>query len=133
MVTTLIKDMYEKTGSYPNYIEREYGRYEDTSIPTVGSSSTGSLELLNYLKNYVSCGQYYSKYAPDPLLTTINVNEKMPCVAIMGGTHAATATAKKGSHAWVIDGYAICQKTTREILKNYDPVFSCQYGMGRSR
>ena len=70
MVTTLIKDMYEKTESHPNYIEREYGRYEDTSIPTVGSSSTGSLELLNYLKNYVSCGQYYSKYAPDPLLTT---------------------------------------------------------------
>lgn len=115
--------MYEKTESYPNYIEREYGRYEDTSIPTVGSSSTGSLKLLNYLKNYVSCGQYYSKYAPDPLLTTINVNEKMPCVAIMGGTHAATATAKKGSHAWVIDGYAICQKTTREILKNMTCIF----------
>lgn len=130
MVTTLIKDMYEKTESHPNYIEREYGRYEDTSIPTVGSSSTGSLELLNYLKNYVSCGQYYSKYAPDPLLTTINVNEKMPCVAIMGGTHAATATAKKGSHAWVIDGYAICQKTTREILKRYDLYFHANMGWG---
>lgn len=130
MVATLIKDMYEKTETTPEFVDREYGYYEDKNIPTVSGSSTYTSKLLDYLGKYVSCGTYYNKYAPDPLLTTINVNQMMPCVAIMGGTHAATATAKKGSHAWVIDGYAICQKTTREILKNYDLYLHANMGWG---
>lgn len=131
MVATLVKDMYEETETTPNIDEDfEYGWYDDTTIPAVSSSSTGSLAIMNYLKKYVYCGTYYSQYAPDPLLSTLNVNQRKPCVAIMGGTHAATSEAPKGSHAWVIDGYAICQKTTRDIVKNYDLYFHANMGWG---
>ena len=131
MVATLVKNMYEETNSFPNIdLDFKHAWYEDSSIPAVGSSSTGSLDLMKYLQKYVHCGTYYSQYAPDPLLTTLNVNDVTPCVAIMGGTHAATETAEKGSHAWVIDGYAICQKKTREILKNYDLYFHANMGWG---
>lgn len=85
-------------------------------------------ELDTLLKKYVSCGTYYNKYAPDPLLNTINANRQMPCVAIMGGTHTANEQAEKGSHAWVIDGYAICTKTSREILRNNDLYFHANMG-----
>lgn len=131
MVATLVKNMYEVTGTTPNIVpDYEYGWYDDPTIPAVESSSTSSLELMKYLQKYVHCGTYYSQYAPDPLLTTLNTNRTTPCVAVMGGTHAATETAKKGSHAWVIDGYAICQKKTREILINNDLYFHANMGWG---
>ena len=59
-----------------------------------------------------------------------NANRQMPCVAIMGGTHTANEQAEKGSHAWVIDGYAICTKTSREILRNNDLYFHANMGWG---
>lgn len=62
------------------------------------------------------------------MLNTINANRQMPCVAIMGGTHTANEQAEKGSHAWVIDGYAICTKTSREILRNNDLYFHANMG-----
>ena len=131
MVSKVVKDMYEGTETTP-IIDEDfvYGIYDDPSIPCVKSSSTSVSKLLDYLKQYVSCGTYYNKYAPDPLLTTINTNRQMPCVAIMGGTRAATEQAEKGSHAWVIDGYAICTKTSREILQSYDLYFHANMGWG---
>lgn len=135
MASALIKFIYNETNTTPVIDESyEYGPYEDTTIPCVKSSSTQTTNLLNFLKRYVSCGTFYNKYAPDPLLTTLNLNNSMfvgskPCVAIMGGVRAATdQTSEKGSHAWVIDGYAICTKTTREILKNFDLYFHANMG-----
>lgn len=131
MVSKVVKHMYEGTGTTPNIDEDfVYGPYDDPNIPCVESSSTSTLALMDYLKKYVSCGTYYDEYAPDPLLNTINANRQMPCVAIMGGTHAANEEAEKGSHAWVIDGYAICVKTSREILKNNDLYFHANMGWG---
>lgn len=131
MVSKVVKHMYEETETTPNIdTDFQYGYYDDPNIPCVKSSSTSVSKLLNYLKRYVSCGTYYNQYAPDPLLNTINANRQMPCVAIMGGTHTATEQAEKGSHAWVIDGYAICVKTSREILRNNDLYFHANMGWG---
>ena len=131
MVSRLSKHMYEGTNTKPN-IDKDfkYGPYDDPNIPCVKSSSTSTLALRDYLNKYVSCGTYYDKYAPDPLLNTINANRQIPCVAIMGGTHAANENAEKGSHAWVIDGYVICVKTSREILKKNDLYFHANMGWG---
>ena len=129
MISKVVKHMYEGTNTTPNIDEDfKYGPYDDPNIPCVKSSTTSVSNLLNYLKKYVSCGTYYNKYAPDPLLNTINANRQMPCVAIMGGTHTANEQAEKGSHAWVIDGYAICTKTSREILRNNDLYFHANMG-----
>lgn len=131
MVSKVVKHMYEETETTPNIdTDFEYAYYDDPNIPCVKSSSTSVSKLLDYLKKYVSCGTYYNQYAPDPLLNTINANRQMPCVAIMGGTHTATEQAEKGSHAWVIDGYAICIKTSREILRNNDLYFHANMGWG---
>ncbi|MBV4387339.1 MULTISPECIES: C10 family peptidase [Bacteroidales] len=131
MASRLSKHMYEGTGTKPNIDENfEYGPYDDPNIPCVKSSSTSTSALRDYLNKYVSCGTYYDKYAPDPLLNTINANRQTPCVAIMGGTHAANEQAEKGSHAWVIDGYLICVKTSKEILKKNDLYFHANMGWG---
>lgn len=131
MVATLIKDMYDETGTTPNIDEDFiYDTWDDPDIPCVKSSSTSVSALRDYLNQYISCGTYYNRYAPDPLLTTINANRQMPCVAIMGGVHAANETAEKGSHAWIIDGYVTCVKSTREILQNYDLYFHANMGWG---
>lgn len=129
MISKVVKHMYEGTNTRPN-IDKDfkYGPYDDPNIPCVKSSATSVSNLLDYLKKYVSCGTYYNKYAPDPLLNTINANRQMPCVAIMGGTHTANEQAEKGSHAWVIDVYAICTKTSREILRNNDLYFHANMG-----
>lgn len=131
MISKVVKHMYEGTNTTPNIDEDfKYGPYDDPNIPRVKRSTTSVSNLLDYLKKYVSCGTYYNKYAPDPLLNTINANRQMPCVAIMGGTHTANEQAEKGSHAWVIDGYAICTKTSREILRNNDLYFHANMGWG---
>lgn len=131
MASRLSKHMYEGTGTTPNIDKDfEYWPSDDPNIPCVESSSTSTLALRDYLNKYVSCGTYYDKYAPDPLLNTINTNRQTPCVAIMGGTHAANEQGEEGSHAWVIDGYLICLKTSREILKNNDLYFHANMGWG---
>lgn len=133
MVSKVVKHMYANTGTYPNFdydFEYEYG--DNTSLPCVKSSTTGSLELKSYLENYVYCGEYYSEYAPDPLLTTldVNTNRNTPCVAIMGGFHEGTDDKQGGSHCWVIDAYAICLKSSREILRQNDLYFHANMGWG---
>ena len=86
-------------------------------------------DFIHYLKKYVSCGTYYNKYAPDPLLNTINANRQMPCVAIMGGTHTANEQAEKGSHAWVIDGYKIRNYTSPEgRIDKTQNIVHCNWG-----
>lgn len=129
MVSKVVKHMYEETGTTPvidESIKHEY--YEDPSIPFVVSSITNTSKLREYLNRYVSYGAYYSQYAPDPLLATINTNRVMPCVAIMGGARATNESAGKATHAWVIDGYVICIKASREILKNNDLYFHANMG-----
>lgn len=129
MVSRVVKHMYEGTGTTPDIDEdfkHEY--YEDPSIPCVVSSTTNTAKLREYLNRYVSCGAYYSQYAPDPLLATINTNRVMPCVAIMGGARTTNESAGKVTHAWVIDGYAICIKASREILRNNDLYFHANMG-----
>lgn len=129
MVSKVVKHMYEETGTVPIIDENfKYEQYDDPNIPCIASGSTSVSKLIEYLNRYVSCGTYYKRYAPDPLLNTINANRKMTCVAIMGGTRSANAQNGKASHAWVIDGYAICEKASREILRDYDLYFHANMG-----
>lgn len=128
MVATVVKDMYEQTGTTPNIdTGYQYSSFQDPSIPCVLSSTTSVPKLIDYLNRYVSCGKYYNKYAPDPLILSINANEKFPCVAIMGASRDGGK-----SHAWIIDGYAVCAKTTREILRNNDLYFHANMGWSGS-
>ena len=131
MVSTLVKHMYEETASKP-IIDNSFkhNNNDDPNIPCVTGSYTYTDKLLSYLKKYVSCGTYYTKYTLDALITTINTNRTKPCVAIMGGTHSTNEQTSTGSHAWVIDGYAICVKTSREILKSNDLYFHANMGWG---
>ncbi|MCM1516310.1 MAG: C10 family peptidase [Paraprevotella sp.] len=126
MVATVVKDMYEKTGTTPNTDhEYQYDPDDDPSIPCVLNSSTDVSRLIEYLNQYVSCGKYYNEYVPDPLFLTMKANQKLPCVAIMGARNE-----NGGSHAWILDGYAICEKMTKGILRNRDLYFHANMGWG---
>ncbi len=126
MVATVVKDMYEKTGTTPIIDhDYQYSQYDDPNIPCVLSSSTDVSKLIKYLNQYVSCGKYYNEYVPDPLSLTLKANQKLPCVAIMGARNE-----KGGSHAWILDGYAICEKMTKDILRNSDLYFHANMGWG---
>ncbi len=129
MVSKVAKHVYEGTKSTPIIKEDfEYGNYDDPNIPCVIGSSTNSTNLLSYLNTYISCGTFYDRYEPDALLNGLNGNRIMPCVAIMGGTRTVDGQVAITSHAWVIDGYAICIKASREILKNNDVYFHANMG-----
>ncbi len=43
----------------------------------------------------------------------------------MGGT----CPNKNTNHAWIIDGFAICKKSTREILRQNDLYFHANMGL----
>lgn len=129
MVSKVAKHVYEGTKSTPIIKEDfQHNPYDDPNIPCVIGGSTNTDNLLSYLNQYISCGTYYNRYDPDALLNGLNGNRIMPCVAIMGGTRTVDGQAAITSHAWVIDGYAICIKASREILKNNDFYFHANMG-----
>lgn len=128
MAATLYRDIYEQTGSVPvidpSFV---YGKYEDTSIPGVSGSSMKTSSLVAYLRKYVSCEDYIDKYDADALMLSMSANQKFPCVAIMGASRK-DETGNLSSHAWVIDGYALCKRSTRELVKKYDVYFHANMG-----
>lgn len=120
MAQALAKHVYEGTKTTPNIMaDGKYGPYDDKDIPIVTSSSTKVAELIAFLNKYVQCGDYYERFASDAMLNAI----KGKHVSIMGGTSQYNT-----NHAWIMDGFAICQKSTREILRQYDLYFHANMG-----
>lgn len=112
MVAALGKHVYDGTKTVANVLpDGEYGPYDDKTIPIVTSSSTKVADIISYLSGYVKCGTYYERFASDAMLNAIRGKH----VSMMGGT-----SNRNTNHAWVIDGYAICRKSAREILRYYD-------------
>lgn len=128
MVATLYRDMYEKTGSVAVIDSTfKYGRFDDTSLLPIAGSTVNARDLVSYLKKYVNCGDFINKYDPDALLLTMSANQQFPSVAIMGASRR-TENGGEGSHAWVIDGYAVCNKTSRELVKAFNVYFHANMG-----
>lgn len=128
MVATLYRDMYEKTGSVAVIDTAfKYGRFDDTSLVPIAGSTVKARDLMTYLKKYVNCGDFINKYDADALLETMNANQQFPSVAIMGASRR-TEDGGEGSHAWVIDGYAVCDKTSRELVKAFNVYFHANMG-----
>ncbi len=131
MVTTLIKAVYDGSGSKPEIdASGTYKPDMDKNLPIVTCSGTDIDKLITYMRNYVTCGAKYNYFAADPILETIRANSSYPSVALMGGTKNGTSGTTNDTHAWVIDGYAICPKSTRAIVKNYDLYFHANMGWG---
>ncbi len=131
MVTTLIKAVYDGSASVPVInTSGVYGPNMDKNIPIVTCTGTDIDKLITYMRNYVVCGTKYMYFAADPILETIRANSSYPSVALMGGTKNGTSGATNDTHAWVIDGYAICTKSTRSIVQNYDLYFHANMGWG---
>ncbi len=122
MVTALGKHVFEGTKSVANIkTDGQYGPYDDKTIPIVESTSTKVSEIYSFLNKYVTCGDFYERFASDALLTAIRGKH----VSIMGGT----CPNKNTNHAWIIDGFAICKKSTREILRQNDLYFHANMGL----
>lgn len=121
IATTLIKDMYSGTGSYTNLdTAAQYGPYDDHNIPIIKSTSTPLSGLLNYMNQYAKCEAFSGDgFISDPMLEGL----KGKHVSIMGGTSQYNT-----NHAWVIDGFSICQKSTREIIRQYDLYYHANMG-----
>ncbi len=114
MVAYFIKDVY-------------YGTYTSTSFENdawFGESSTTTANLINYLRKHINIDDKQPMNL-DNQLNSLNYYRPI----LMGGIHDA-GTAEKGSHAWVIDGYRICKKSTRQIVKVYDLYFHANMGWG---
>lgn len=99
-----------------------YGSSTTTAFdkdPYFGSSGTTSANMESYLKKHINIDTWRSMNLDDQL---VSMNARNPIV--MSGT----TVDKSGSHAWVIDGYRLCKKRTRELIKIYDIYFHANMG-----
>ena len=58
----------------------------------------------------------YNNWEPDAILNGVMNNH----ISIVGGYQDGNPST---GHTWIIDGYAMCIKANREILKQYDLYF----------
>lgn len=113
MVGYLVKSIYDGTGTTTEDINGEL------------QSSTSTNNLISYLRNYINIDN-----AANLNLDNVKASLDSYRLTIMGGVHDGNDPAKKGSHAWVIDGYRISQKPAREIIKRYNLYFHANMGWG---
>lgn len=119
MIGYLIKHIYEGTNTSPIY--------DDNG--NITSSSTTSNKSLSYLKTVLSSTGSLSKWSSstaNAVLSTLLTQK--PVWA--RGDRLDSAGKIIGSHAWVIDGFVIAAKTTREIVKNNDLYWHANFGWG---
>ena len=118
MVGELFKDIYDNTKSQPVY-ELIGGK------EIVVSSVAKDKDILAYLKEIVQCSTLKNmefnseklKYSLDDL-----------SVALVFGTNET----KKEGHVWVIDGYLICKKGSRELVRVYDVYYHALMGWSKT-
>jgi hypothetical protein len=95
-----------------------------STIQGCEGSSTNVANMLTYLNTKISTGEYTSGLN----VTTVKSSLDAMKVVIAGGRNSSGTTGKD-SHAWILDGYAICSKvsnttntsdTIKALVQNYD-------------
>lgn len=109
MMGYLIHDIYYGSSTTTTFDKDKY----------FGTSGTTSANMESYLKKHINIDTWKSMNLDNQL---ISMNARNPIV--MSGT----TVDESGSHAWVIDGYRLCKKTTRELIKIYDIYFHANMG-----
>ena len=120
MAATLVKYIYEQTNTTPKYGNKNPAYKSESDDPVVLSSSTGKSNIKSFLQIYSNLNEY-NKWAPDEILASVMSGH----IAMILG---CSSKDKSKSHAWIIDGYAQCVKTSRTILKQYDLYFHANMG-----
>lgn len=106
MIGYLIKDIFEGC----------------QATPDCGGSAASTSKVEGYLRRYINIENS----------TSFDVNA---CKASLDNLRLVMAsgtrnkgTQDEGRHAWVVDGYAVCQRPAREIIKRYDFYLHCNLG-----
>lgn len=120
MAATLVKYIYEQTKTTPKYGYKNPNYESESNDPVVLSGTTSKSNLKSFMQTVSNLNEY-NKWAPDEILGSV-----------MSGHISIVLGCSKGdssnSHAWIIDGYAQCVKTSRTILKQYDLYFHASMG-----
>lgn len=120
MAATLVKYIYDQTNTTPKYGNKNPAYESESNDPVVLSSSTAKSNIKSFMQTYSNLNEY-NKWAPDEILASVMSDH----IAIVLGCSSEDTS---NSHAWIIDGYAQCIKTSRTILKQYDLYFHASMG-----
>ena len=120
MAATLIKYIYEKTNTIPILGEVDPTIQPGPNYPVVIASSTKNSDLIAFMQT-ISNFTTYNNWEPDAILNGVMNNH----ISIVGGYQDGNPST---GHTWIIDGYAMCIKANREILKQYDLYFHANMG-----
>ena len=120
MAATLIKHIYERTNTMPILAEVDTTIQPGPNYPIVIASSTKNSDLITFMQT-ISNFTTYNNWEPDAILNGVMNNH----ISIVGGYQDGNPST---GHTWIIDGYAMCIKTNREILKQYDLYFHANMG-----
>ncbi|MCR2007640.1 C10 family peptidase [Bacteroides acidifaciens] len=113
MVAKLFKHVYEKSNTQP---------IRDKNTNYVTSSGTTGQDTRNFLRRYFSTGDLISGWNGSEAFRSLQ----------LGGIVWVGAKSDKGSHAFILDGFAYWRPKTRELVKNFDFYFRANMGWGGS-
>jgi hypothetical protein len=97
-----------------------------STIQGCDGSITNITNMRNYLNTKISTGAYTTGMN----ITTVKSSLDAMKIVLAGGENNTSPTTTKDSHAWILDGYAICTKgtntvnsssaATKALVNNYD-------------
>jgi hypothetical protein len=120
MAATLVKYIYEQAHATSEYGYKNPNYKSESSDPVVLSTSISKSNFKTFMQT-VSTLNEYNRWAPDEILAGVMNN----FISIVMGYPKGDPSR---SHAWIIDGYAQCAKTTRTIIKKNDLYFHTSMG-----
>ncbi len=120
MAAKLVKYIYEQTEATANFGIKDPANFSESDAPLVLSTSVTTEAMESFIGSLCNYNRY-NRWAANEILATVMNNR----IAILIGCDNGDTSR---GHAWIIDGYAQCTKTTRAIIQNYDLYFHASMG-----